>query len=37
MNEFTTVYWLEFLHEFEMVYKYLVIQNIEILGIKQKF
>ena len=32
-NESTTVYWLEFLHEFEIVYKY---QNMEILGIKPK-
>ena len=28
-NESTTVYWLEF--EFEIVYKYFVIQNMEIL------
>ena len=33
MNEFTTVYWLEFLHELEIVYKY---QNIGIIGIKPK-
>ena len=36
MNESTTVYRLEFLHEFEIVYKYFVIQNMEILGIKPK-
>ena len=34
-NESTTVYRLEFLHEFEIVYKYFVIQNMEILGINQ--
>ena len=36
MNESTTVYRLEFLHGFEIVYKYFVIQNMEILGIKPK-
>ena len=36
MKESTTVYGLEFLHEFEIVYKYFVIQNMEILGIKPK-
>ena len=36
INESTTVYWLEFLPEFEIVYKYFVIQNMEILGIKPK-
>ena len=33
-NESTTVYRLEFLHKFEIVYKYFIIQNMEILGIK---
>ena len=35
-NKSTAVYWLEFLHEFQIIYKYFVIQNMEILGIKPK-
>ena len=31
MNESITVYRLEFLHKFEILYKYFVIQNMEIL------